>query len=98
MKIKEGVIMQGLNICMREVLIAAEKIWDELGEELVVTSALEGQHSAGSMHFYGYALDFRTRYFSEFEAQQAFVRLTEALPGFIVVLEETHIHVQCKDY
>jgi hypothetical protein len=77
---------------------AVSKIWDELGEELVITSALEGQHSPGSLHFYGLALDFRTRYFSEYEAQQAFVRLTEALPDFIIVLEETHIHVQSKDY
>ena len=90
--------MSGLDIRMRPVLIAASKIWDELGEELVITSALEGQHSPGSLHFYGLALDFRTRYFSEYEAQQAFVRLTEALPDFIIVLEETHIHVQSKDY
>ena len=88
--------MNGLDIRMRPVLQSASKIWDELGEELVVTSALEGQHSAGSLHFYGLALDFRTRYFSEHEAQKAFVLLTEALPDFIVVLEETRIHVQYK--
>ena len=98
MKIKEGVIIQGLSIRMRPVLIAASKIWEELGEELVITCALDGDHSPGSLHYYGLAVDLRTRYFSEYEAQKAFTRLTEELPDYVIVLEESHIHVQCKTY
>ncbi len=77
MKIKDGVIMQGLQLEMRFILIEADKIWKELGEELVITSALDGTHSAGSLHYYGYALDFRTRYFDDVRVQSAYDKLVE---------------------
>lgn len=94
MKIKDGVIMQGLHPIMRQVLKVADRIWQELGEELVVTSALDGEHSPGSWHYYGCALDFRTHYFTDHEKEKAFVLLTEAFPDSTVVLHTTHIHIQ----
>lgn len=96
MKIKEGASLQGLQIQMRTVLISAEIIWKELGQELVVTSGTDGEHRAGSLHYYGFAVDLRTRYFTNKERQIAFNRLASTLHNkpYIVVLEETHIHVQ----
>lgn len=97
MKIKDGVIMPD-HITMRRVLMEAEKIWSKLGEELVVTSGKEGTHSASSYHYYGRAVDLRTRYFSAEDAQKAFYMLADILSlidkGYAVVLHETHIHVQ----
>ena len=98
MKIKPGVTMAGLSPRMRIVLIYAEKIWKTYDEELVVTSALDGEHSAGSLHYYGYALDLRTRYFTP-EAAAAVARelsdeLTRIDLDFRVIKEKTHIHVQ----
>ena len=59
MKIKKGVSLQGLKLVMRRALQEAEKIWNILGEELVITSGTETyEHSAGSLHYYGLALDF----------------------------------------
>ncbi len=77
MKIKKGVILQGLQIEMRPVLKQADKIWTSLGQELVITSGLDGVHSAGSLHYYGYALDFRTNYFSDIEKQKAYNMLMD---------------------
>ena len=95
MKIKEGVIMAGLQLEMRPVLKAADRLWKQYGEELVVTSALDGTHSAGSLHYYGLALDFRTRYFPDGVAFEASEVLQDALgPDFRVIYEGTHIHVQ----
>lgn len=67
MQIKSGVVMSGLRLCMRPVLIFADEIWRKHDQELVITSALDGVHSAGSFHYYGFAVDFRTRYFSDVE-------------------------------
>lgn len=96
MKIKPGVQMAGLKPVMRSALIAADEIWKSLGYELVVTSALDGDHSAGSLHYYGYALDFRINYFNPKQRQQAYNSLCHALgrQDYIVVLEPDHIHVQ----
>lgn len=95
MKIKDGVIMQGLKIEMRLVLAYADEIWKHYKQELVITSALDGVHSSSSLHYYGYALDFRTHYFTPEEALAVSVRLRECLgDDYDVVLHSTHIHVE----
>lgn len=95
MKIKEGVSLIGLKIIMRKVLITADHIWQKYGQELVVTSGTDGEHSAGSLHYYGYALDFRTRYFTEEEVKKVSVELRKLLGSdYHVVEHSTHIHVE----
>lgn len=99
MQLKQGVILCGLDIRMRKVLINADKIWSALGQELVVTSGLDGVHSPGSLHYYGLALDFRTRYFDEHQAAAAADALSDVLgEKFDVVLHSTHIHVELDKY
>lgn len=98
MKIKEGVILSGLQLPMRRVLKAAEEIWKSHGrsEGVTVTSGLDGLHSAGSLHYYGYAVDLRTRYFDGVEQSVIHMKLKKALsdnPYYTVLLEDTHIHV-----
>lgn len=95
MKIKKGVILAGLQLPMRKALTSADVLWSNMGKELVVTSGLEGTHSAGSLHYYGYALDFRTYYFSARIKQVIADRLALRLgEKYTVVVEKTHIHVQ----
>ena len=100
MKIKEGVQMAGLMPVMRPALVWADRIWTQLGQELVVTSALDGSHSASSLHYFGYALDFRIRYFEDKQQWQAWQMLSDRLSqyddNFAVVKEKTHIHVEYK--
>jgi len=100
MKIKKGANIQGLDIRMRPVLVEADKIWRELGHELVITSGLDGEHSAGSLHYYGLAVDLRTNYFTDKEKATAADRLRRRLdPPFNwrydIVVEQTHIHAEC---
>ncbi len=64
MQIKEDASVVGLKLPMREALVAIESIWREHGEEAVITCGTNGEHSAGSLHYYGYAVDVRTHYFS----------------------------------
>lgn len=96
MIIKEGASLQGLQIVMRPVLIAADKVWKEHDQELVVTSGTDGTHSAGSLHYYGLALDFRTRYFSETDKNTVYSELIKELDPrlYDVILHNTHIHVE----
>jgi hypothetical protein len=98
MQLKKGVIMTGLRLVMRPVLIEADKIYRDYGEELVVTSALDGTHSPGSMHYYGYALDFRTRDFDELTLLKVIVDLQKALRkyGFHykVIRHKDHLHIE----
>ena len=95
MKLKKGVNIQSLNIKTRPALIAAEQIWNKYKQELVVTCGLDSEHSAGSFHYYGLALDFRTNYFQALERTKAFERLGRLLGNsFNVILHSTHIHVE----
>jgi len=99
MKIKDGASIQGLHIKMRPVLIAADAIWKGLGQELVITAGLDGEHSAGSLHYYGRALDFRTHYFTDVEKAKALSFLVMHLDEvdgqpYDVILHDTHIHVE----
>lgn len=85
---------------MRAALIAAETVWERAGREegVTVTGGLEGTHSAGSLHYYGLALDFRTRYFNAREKRAAATELRAAIGGdFQVIEESTHIHVEPND-
>ena len=97
MRIKKGVIIAGLAIEMRPVLIAAEEVWKKEGivtdvdgteidlakEGVTITSGLDGVHSAGSYHYYGYAVDLRTRYFTS--------------PGRIIVIAD-RLRAKIKQY
>ena len=95
MKIKSGASLSGLQIEMRKVLLTTNKMWKSNGQNLVVTSGTDGTHSAGSMHYYGYALDLRTRYFSSSVKSKIAKDLQKKLGAkYYVLNEKTHIHVQ----
>jgi len=94
-----GVIIAGLDIRMRPAMIAAEAVYVALGrKEAVITAGLDGDHSAGSLHPYGLAIDLRTGHEINFtldEKQKAVDLLREKLGiAFQVILHTTHIHVE----
>jgi len=98
MQIKQGVNLQGLDIKIRPALVVAEKVYQAHGRELVITAGMDGTHSAGSLHYYGLAIDCRTRYFSSEEAKVVANELREKLrkidKRFDVVLHSSHIHIE----
>ena len=106
MKKLDNVIMPN-QIQMQPVLKAAEAFWIAEGQELVVTCGMDGIHSAGSFHYYGFAVDLRTNYFSEAVAQKLGRKLREHLQyikhhdgsfgGYDVIVHKTHIHIEYDD-
>lgn len=73
----------------------ASAVWNEFGQELVVTSAMDGTHSDGSLHPSGNAADLRTNYFAPAIRKDVKARLEEKLgPDFDVVLHPDHMHME----
>ena len=99
MELKEGVTLAGIHLLMRPVLRVAEEIWTTAGrsEGVTITCAMGGVHSAGSWHYYGLALDLRTRYFSAPVKDSVVAKLKYRLPNYDVVVHSTHIHVEPSD-
>ncbi len=98
MKIKDGVSLAGIRPQCRDILITANRIWLVYGQELVITEAMGGIHSPGSCHYYGFALDLRTRYFDDETKAEVFDDLRAALKStseyYDVVLHKSHIHAE----
>jgi hypothetical protein len=97
MKIKENVQMIGIQMSMQYPMKAAAKIWEDNGQELVITRGTEHAEnsSPGSYHYFGHAIDFRTSYFDDVTKQRVYETLSEQLGAqYRVLLKPTHIHVQ----
>lgn len=72
-------------------------VWEDHGAaEHVITSCLDGQHMATSLHYKGLAVDLRTRTLPTEEAVEAAVSALRLRLGraYDVVHEPTHIHVE----
>ena len=76
-------------------LTVAEPIFNEQDVELVVTSAIDGKHSRGSLHYAGAAVDLRTRHLSLEATKKVRDTLARALgQDYDVVREKDHIHLE----
>lgn len=98
MRIKEGASLQGLKIVMRVALMTCERILEQYGQELVVTSGTDGEHTTGSLHYYGYAVDLRTRDMTPRDRALAFAKILDAFDGtkYRAILEPSHLHVEYR--
>ena len=96
MKVKDSTVnIWGLEKFMQKALRVADEIWEDYGQELVITSARDSMHSAGSLHYYGLAIDCRTRYFSEEDKQRVFEELQDDLGAdYDIVWHTSHIHIE----
>lgn len=95
-RIKKGVSIRGLHPQMLVAWDAVEEVYDEYNVDAVLTSAVDGTHSLGSLHYVGYAIDTRTRDFpTQAQKQEARDKIAEILGAeFDVVLEANHIHIE----
>ncbi len=96
MRVKDTTVnIWGLQKEMRPALRYADKIWADYGQELVITSARDSMHSAGSLHYYGLAVDLRIRYFPVNQHRDIKKELELALGSkYDVVLHSSHIHIE----
>lgn len=92
---KKTVALQGLQPQMLIVMVqVADFSRLHRGMDVWVTSALDGKHSATSLHYAGAALDLDIPGPPAPNAALA-SHLEKTLPqGFDVIHEETHVHVE----
>lgn len=87
--------MQGMRPELILAIMVADGVYASLGQELVITSLLDGTHSNTSLHYTGCAVDFRTRYFKPGEAEKARNDISGRLTSdYDVILEKNHLHVE----
>ena len=96
MRLKKNVNPIGIQAELLLALIIAERVYDEHGTELVITSLNDSYHSWTSLHYNGCAADLRVRDFPPSVkhadvAEQIKSRLTK---DYDVIAEANHIHIE----
>lgn len=92
MRFKKDVKIFGVREEIMLGMQVADKVWAELGVDLVITSVTDGRHSQTSLHYTGCAFDCRIWDIDSVDAARMLRdRLTDE---FDVVVEKTHIHVE----
>ena len=95
MRIKERADIKGLHPIFRGVLPYLERVCTQYEVDLVITCGLDGTHSAGSLHYYGRAIDIRIRDLTITQQENFFYEIQRELDLFFdVLLHKTHIHIE----
>jgi len=91
--LKDGVDVRGLQPVMWNMIYDIEPFYTEHDLVLIITAALDGKHSIGSLHYVGLAIDIRTNTLSD--PKDMYERIKSVLAdAFDVVWHETHIHIE----
>ena len=92
-KIKQGVDVRGLHLKMWELIYLIEPLFKSKHCDVVITSALDGNHSVNSLHYVGLAVDIRKRDLPF--ADELFNTIVDILPdAYDSVNETTHFHFE----
>ena len=95
MKFKANVNLNGAQGVIINAMSQVDFIYSNFGQELVVTSVMDGVHSKNSLHYKGLAFDTRTWYFTKSVLEDLLVCLRIALGSdYDVVLEKDHFHIE----
>lgn len=95
MKFKEGIITTGVRAEVVLALMVIDKVYENHGLDLVVTSVCDGKHSVTSLHYSGQAADLRI--WNMEDPATVVEEIKDALgrnPDYDVVLESDHIHFE----
>ena len=92
MRLKPGVRIHGVNATVVLALVVASDIYDAIGDDMIITSLIDGRHMHGSLHYVGAAVDLRMpTHFVEEIVDELKERLGDQ---YDVVLESDHIHIE----
>jgi len=94
MLIKLGVSIQRLKRPMRRALKIIDTVYRDFGEEAVLTSADEGDHSPSSLHYANLACDFRL--IRDMVSRESLLVKLKIKLGvdYDVVAEKNHLHIE----
>lgn len=94
MRLKPGVSLLGLTPQSVVGMIVVASVYASHGADAVITSGSDGSHKLKSKHYIGNAFDVRTNGLAAEVISAIMNDLVAALPGFFVLFEGDHIHVQ----
>lgn len=98
MKLKQGVITEGVCPQLWWALGVADEIYRRHYKQLVVTSLRDGTHGEHSKHYLGQAADLRTRNLTHGEIDTLYAEIKSTLDplGFDTVDErgKLHLHIE----
>lgn len=95
MKLKKRVKVNGMSTQILLAIMVANDAYNLKHKELVITSVVDSEHSKGSLHYVGHAVDIRTKNLSEKEAIFIAKQIRANLSNeYDVVLESNHIHIE----
>lgn len=93
---KKGVRMDGVQPVIILALNKISRIYADYERPLVVTSAIDGEHKTGSLHWIGLAVDIRSRFFDKpgIIAADIHYQLKSLDKRYQVIVEKDHIHIE----
>ena len=96
MRLKDNSVkIQGISPELLFGLIVADRVYENHGRELVITSLNDGKHSKTSLHYSGNAGDLRTYYFTIDETIIVRNEIKERLGNdYDVIIDGDHIHLE----
>ena len=96
LRLKSSAEMSGMQPELVPLLIVANEVYKAHGYDCVVTSCTDSKHSNISLHYPGFALDFRTIALGieQVEATEIASEIRSRLGGidYDIVVEGNHIH------
>lgn len=93
---KPGVNPRDLQLVMRQAILICDEVYREFKKKLTVTCTGDGSHSISSLHPWGFAIDIRTRIFTEKQKTRAFLILEKRFKDslFQIIWHTTHFHIE----
>ena len=101
LSIKPGVDLSELDLRMADAIPAIARVFGAFGYRATITSARDGKHMTGSLHYQGKALDWRTwaddqgTQIRDGIKKQICAEIQRDCPWIQAIPEKTHIHTEC---
>lgn len=95
LKVKQGVKLSGLKPEILIAVIISDDVFAKHNKDCIITSALDGNHMLGSLHYSGLAIDIRTRHVLKEDIPNITLEIKKSLGfDYDVIFEKDHIHIE----
>lgn len=91
----KGARIAGIKPEMLVAIAVANEVFNQHGQDCVVTACTDGKHGDHSLHAFGYAVDLRTRSFAPEKINTIAQLIARRLSTeYDIVIESDHLHVE----